>query len=155
MLCTHTCTHTRWKEQESYIDSLLSKLKSSSASEVAKLKDSESKLHLQVEELKRRENALNTQLATKQQEMEHLMVNSPHHLCIVCSSWPLWISFGCKISPFFLCTHICTCIHACIMTIPPTTVTSYIFSRALNFKQPMCTSETTLILIYQSLNFTT
>ena len=64
----------RWKEQESYIDSLLSKLESSSASEVAKLKDSESKLQLQVQESTRRENVLNMRLATKQQEMQDLMV---------------------------------------------------------------------------------
>ena len=70
-------THTRWKEQEAYVDSLLSKLESSSASEVAKLKDSESKLQLQVQESTRRENVLNMRLATKQQEMQDLMVNSP------------------------------------------------------------------------------
>ena len=74
---THACAHIRWKEQESYIDSLLSKLESSSASEVAKLKDSESKLQLQVQESTRRENVLNMRLATKQQEMQDLMVNSP------------------------------------------------------------------------------
>ena len=53
--CTYAHTHIRWKEQESYIDSLLSMLESSSASEVAKLKDSESKLQLQVQELTKRE----------------------------------------------------------------------------------------------------
>ena len=53
--CTYAHTHTRWKEQESYIDSLLLMLESSSASEVAKLKDSESKLQLEVQELTKRE----------------------------------------------------------------------------------------------------
>ena len=90
----HTLHYTRWKEQESYIDSLLSKLESSSASEVAKLKDSESKLQLQVQESTRRENVLNMRLATKQQEMQDLMVN---HLfsCFVCS-------------PLFLCSVVNT-----------------------------------------------
>ena len=56
LYCPHV--HNRWKEQESYIDSLLSKLESSGASEVAKLKDSESKLQLQVQESTRREQDL-------------------------------------------------------------------------------------------------
>ena len=80
----HTHTHTRWKEQEAYVDSLLSKLESSSASEVAKLKDSESKLQLQVQESTRRENVLNMRLATKQQEMQDLMVNSPLQPTLSC-----------------------------------------------------------------------
>ena len=98
-ICTHT--HTRWKEQESYIDSLLSKLESSSASEVAKLKDSESKLQLQVQESTRRENVLNMRLATKQQEMQDLMVNSlqPTFVvltCVLLVSCFVIISYGCE-----------------------------------------------------------
>ena len=73
------CTHCRWKEQEAYIDSLLSKLESSSASEVAKLKDSESpcKFQLEVKDSTRRENIVNVRLATKQKEMQVFMVKLP------------------------------------------------------------------------------
>ncbi len=66
--------HCRWKEQDAYIDHLLSVLDSSSAAEVAKLKDSESKLQQRVEEFTRRENVLNMRLATKQQELQELVV---------------------------------------------------------------------------------
>ena len=65
----------RWKEQEAYIDHLLSKLESSGANEVAKLRESENKLQLQVQESTRRENVLNMRLATKQQEMQDLLVS--------------------------------------------------------------------------------
>ena len=64
----------RWKDQEAYIDHLLSKLESSGANEVAKLKESEAKLQLQIQESTRRENVLNMRLATKQQEMQELVV---------------------------------------------------------------------------------
>ena len=64
----------RWREQEAYIDQLLSKLESSGAEEVAKLKESESKLQLRIQESTRRENVLNMRLATKQQEMHELAV---------------------------------------------------------------------------------
>lgn len=63
----------RWKEQDEYIDYLLSVLDSSGADEVAKLKESESKLQQQVEEFTRRENVLKMRLATKQQELQELM----------------------------------------------------------------------------------
>lgn len=56
------------------MDHLLSKLESSGAQEVAKLKETEGKLTLQVQELTRRENVLNMRLATKQQEMQDLLV---------------------------------------------------------------------------------
>ncbi len=65
---------SRWKEQESFIDQLLSKLESSGADEVTKLKESENKLQLRVQESTRRENVLNMRLATKQQEMHELAV---------------------------------------------------------------------------------
>ena len=58
-----------------YVDSLLAKLESSSAEDVARLRESESKLQLQVQELTRRENVLNMRLATKQEEMRNLLVS--------------------------------------------------------------------------------
>ena len=64
----------RWKDQDEYIDYLLSVLDSSGADEVAKLKESENKLQQQVEEFTRRENVLKMRLATKQQELQELMV---------------------------------------------------------------------------------
>lgn len=63
-----------WKEQETYIESLLAKLENSSAEDVARLRESECKLQLQVQELTRRENVLNMRLATKQEEMRNLLV---------------------------------------------------------------------------------
>ena len=42
---------------------------------IARLKESESKLQLQVQELTRRENVLNMRLATKQEEMRNLLVS--------------------------------------------------------------------------------
>ncbi len=42
---------------------------------MAKLKESESKLQQQVEEFTRRENVLKMRLATKQQELQELMVS--------------------------------------------------------------------------------
>ena len=42
---------------------------------MSKLKESESKLTLQVQESTRRENVLNMRLATKQQEMQDLLVS--------------------------------------------------------------------------------
>lgn len=62
-----------WKEQDSYIDSILTKLENSSADEVIRLKECEAKLQLQVHELTRRENVLNMRLATKQEEMRNLL----------------------------------------------------------------------------------
>lgn len=50
-------------------------LDSSGADEVAKLKESESKLQQQVEEFTRRENVLKMRLATKQQELQELIVS--------------------------------------------------------------------------------
>jgi len=69
----------KWKEQDAYIDHLLSKLEASGANEVAKLKESEAKLQLQIQESTRRENVLNMRLATKQQEMQEL-VSQVHDL---------------------------------------------------------------------------
>jgi len=42
---------------------------------VAKLKESEGKLQQRVEEFTRRENVLNMRLATKQQELQELVVS--------------------------------------------------------------------------------
>ena len=70
------CTWHRWKEQDAYIDHLLSVLDSSGAAEMAKLKESESKLQQRVEEFTRRENVLNMRLATKQQELQELVVSA-------------------------------------------------------------------------------
>jgi phage shock protein A len=53
-------------------------LDSSGADEVAKLKESESKLQQQVEEFTRRDNVLKMRLATKQQELQELMVSLIH-----------------------------------------------------------------------------
>lgn len=64
-----------WAEQDAYVDSILAKLENSSADDVARLRDSESKLQLQVQELKRRENVLNMRLATKQEEMRNMLVS--------------------------------------------------------------------------------
>ncbi|KAL5457710.1 hypothetical protein EMCRGX_G034997 [Ephydatia muelleri] len=64
---------TRWKEQDAYIDTLLTKLEAADTEEIIKLKDSESKLQLQIQESTRRENVLNMRLATKQQEMQDLL----------------------------------------------------------------------------------
>ena len=63
-----------WKDQDNYIESLLAKLENSSAEDVARLRESECKLQLQVQELTRRENVLNMRLATKQEEMRNLLV---------------------------------------------------------------------------------
>ncbi len=65
----------RWKEQEAYVEQLLTKLEACGADEVSKLKDSESKLQLRIQESTRRENVLNMRLATKQQEMHELAVS--------------------------------------------------------------------------------
>lgn len=64
---------TRWKEQDAYIDTLLTKLEAADTEEITKLKESESKLQLQIQESTRRENVLNMRLATKQQEMQDLL----------------------------------------------------------------------------------
>ena len=64
----------RWKEQDSYVDHLLSQLEAAGAEEVAKLKDNETRLQLRVQEAQRRENVLNMRLATKQQETQEIMV---------------------------------------------------------------------------------
>jgi chromosome segregation ATPase len=64
---------TYWKEQDSYIDSLLAKLENSAAAEVTRLKESELKLQSQVQELTRRENVLNMRLATKQEEIRNVL----------------------------------------------------------------------------------
>ena len=64
----------RWKEQEAYIDHLLSLLEAAGADEVAKLKETEQRLQLRVQEAQRRENVLNMRLATKQQETQEIMV---------------------------------------------------------------------------------
>ena len=78
----------RWKEQDAYIDHLLSVLDSSGAAEVAKLKESESKLQQRVEEFTRRENVLNMRLATKQQELQELVVSvGPHWRKVYKQSW--------------------------------------------------------------------
>ena len=66
--------NSRWKEQDAYIDTLLTKLEAADTEEIIKLKDSESKLQLQIQESTRRENVLNMRLATKQQEMQDLLV---------------------------------------------------------------------------------
>lgn len=63
----------KWKEQDAYVDQLLSRLEASGAEEVARLRESEAKLQLQVQESTRRENVLNMRLATKQQEMQDLL----------------------------------------------------------------------------------
>jgi hypothetical protein len=67
---------TYWKEQDSYIDSLLAKLENSAAAEVTRLKESELKLQSQVQELTRRENVLNMRLATKQEEIRNVLVRN-------------------------------------------------------------------------------
>ncbi|CAI8046295.1 Pre-mRNA-splicing regulator WTAP [Geodia barretti] len=64
---------SRWKEQDSYIDHLLSQLEAAGAEEVAKLKENETRLQLRVQEAQRRENVLNMRLATKQQETQEIM----------------------------------------------------------------------------------
>ncbi len=66
----------RWKDQEAFIEQLLSKLESSGAGEVSKLKESENKLQLRIQESTRCENVLNMRLATKQQEMHELAVST-------------------------------------------------------------------------------
>lgn len=65
----------RWKEQEAFVEQLLSKLETSGAGEMSKLRESENKLQLRIQESTRRENVLNMRLATKQQEMHELAVS--------------------------------------------------------------------------------
>ena len=57
------------------MDHLLSLLEAAGAEEVAKLKETEGKLQLRVQEAARRENVLNMRLATKQQETQEIMVS--------------------------------------------------------------------------------
>ena len=49
-------------------------MEAAGADEVAKLKETETKLQLRVQEAQRRENVLNMRLATKQQETQEIMV---------------------------------------------------------------------------------
>ena len=139
IIIAYAHTLYRWKEQESYIDSLLSKLESSSASEVAKLKDSESKLQLQVQESTRRENVLNMRLATKQQEMQDLMVNSPTptnsvlRSCIFTGQLFLYAfpTIVKLLLPLFLSPHTHTHTHTHSHTLPSTV--SWIFPSPSQF----------------------
>lgn len=90
----------RWKEQEAYIDHILSKLEASGADQVAKLKESENKLQLRIQESTRRENVLSMRLATKQQEMQDLVVRPLS--AALCNSFLLCILFF-----FYLHTPAC------------------------------------------------
>lgn len=69
-----------WQQQELYIDWLEEqKTKRSSDEELVGLRESEAKLQLQQQESTRRENVLVMRLATKEHEMQDLMVTICRH----------------------------------------------------------------------------
>ena len=63
---------------------------------MAKLKESENKLQQRVEEFTRRENVLNMRLATKQQELQELVVSGAERSCSINS----WMPYKCFFQGF-------------------------------------------------------